>query len=210
MRQSLEQYIKREKTEVLRANRIKAMQELLDAFDTEKQLSLNEIKELIKAVEIRQRVFEKLIYPTLCEGVEAENIEAVRIMIELIQHVYAYQTRSNEWKYHASELIDIGLRLDPLDNKLRKMKYDSAVQYLNYSIHEVPSGVLWDTNGASESQCHELLKYADEFEQLSQSLGKDDSELLTQCRYYYRSYAAYLAARVSYHNFAAYLEQHPQ
>ena len=209
MRAILEQYILLENKADLRANKVKAMQAFLVAFETEEPLSLNEIKMLMGSIPIRQLVFEQLIYPTLNGGIEAESIEAVNLMLELIQHVYAFQSRREEWKYYANDLIDIGLRLDPLDNRLRKMKYDSAVQFLSYSIHEVPIGVLWDNDGANEIQCQELLEYADEFEQLSQSLSRDDSELLAQCRYYYRSYAAYLAARASYANFAAYLEQHP-
>ena len=43
MRESLERYIKLEKTEVLRANKIKAMQDFLGAFDAEHQLTLAEI-----------------------------------------------------------------------------------------------------------------------------------------------------------------------
>ena len=210
MRQVLERYIFLEKTEVLRANKIKAMQALLTAFEAEKQLSLSEINGLVQAVNVRQPVFEKLIYPVLEEGVEVGNIEAIKTMISLMQHVYIYQSRRKEWKYDAADLISAGLHINPTDGELLNWKYDAAVRYLRYTIHEIPAGVLWDANSANESQCQELLDYTSEVEQLSRSLSKDDVDLIADCRYYYRSYGAYLAARGSYHNFAAYLAQHPR
>jgi hypothetical protein len=210
MRPIIEQYILLEKTEVLRANKIKAMQDFLEAFDTEQPLTLAEIQEFVHEKELRQPVFEKLIYPVLVVGVEAGDIDAIKLMVKLIDYVYIYQSRLKKWKYDSADLIRAGLRLNPLDNELLNRKYDSAVRSLLFSIHEVPWCVLHGNDSASESECQELLKYTYEFETLSKSLGKDDAELVAECRYYYKSFAAYLAAIDSYHNFAAYLEQHPQ
>ena len=209
MRESLERYIKLEKTEVLRANKIKAMQDFLGAFDAEHQLTLAEIQEFVQERELRQPVFEKLIYPILAAGVEAGDIDSIKLMIKLIEYVYTYQSRKKEWKYDSADLIRVGLQLSPLDNELLNRKYDSAVRSLLFSIHEVPWCVLNGNSGASEEECHKLLAYTNEFESLSKSLGKDDMELLAKCRYYYRSFAAYQANRASYQSFAAYLEKHP-
>lgn len=210
MRQVIAQYIQSEKTEFLRAKKIKAMQDFLEAFDTELPLTLAEIQEFVQEKELRQPVFEKLIYAVLAVGVEAGDIDSIKLMIRLIDYLYVYQSRRKEWKYDLADLIRAGLRLNPLDNELLNRKYDSAVRSLLFSIHEVPWGVLHGNSGASEEECYKLLEYTNEFEKLSQSLGKDDAELLAECRYYYRSYAAYLAERDSYQNFAAYLEQYPQ
>ena len=210
MRQSLERYINLEKTEVLRANKIKAMQGLLKASDTEPPLILSEIQAFVQEKELRQPVFEKLIYPVLAAGVEAGDINSIKLMVRLIDYLYTYQSRRKEWKYDSADLIRAGLQLNPLDNELLNRKYDSAVRFLLFSIHEVPWGVLSRNSGANEEECYKLLEYTNEFEKLSQSLGKDDAELLAECRYYYRSYAAYQAERDSYQNFAAYLAQHLQ
>ena len=210
MRQLLKRYIHLEKTEVLRAKKIKAMQELLETFDTEPPLTLAEIQEFVQEKGLRQPVFEKLIYPVLAAGVEAGDTESIKLMVKLIDYVYTFQSRRKEWKYNSADLIRAGLQLNPLDNELLNRKYDSAVRSLLFSIHEVPWCVLHGNDSASESECQELLNYTYEFEALSTSLGKDDAELLVECRYYYQSFAAYLAAQGSYHNFAAYLEQHPQ
>ena len=210
MRQLLEQYVHLEKTEVLRANKVKAMHSLLAAFETEQPLTLGEIQEFVQEKEVRQPVFEKLIYPVLAAGIEAGDIDSIKLMVKLIDYLYTYQSRKKEWKYDSADLVRIGLQLKPLDIELLNRKYDSAVRFLLFSIHEVPWGVLSGNSGASEEECYELLEYTNEFEKLSQSLGKDDTELLAECRYYYRCYAAYLADHASYQNFAAYLEQHPK
>ena len=210
MRPVIAQYIQSENTEVLRAKKIKAMQEFLEAFDTEPPLTVAEIQEFVQEKELRQPVFEKLIYPVLAAGIEAGDTNSIKLMIMLIDHLYTYQSRIKEWKYDSADLIRAGLQSNPLDNELLNRKYDSAVRSLLFSIHEVPWCVLHGNDSASESECRELLNYTYEFEKLSQFLGKDDAELLAECRHYYQSFAAYLAARGSYHNFAAYLEQHPQ
>jgi hypothetical protein len=210
MRQVVAQYIQSEKTEVLRAKKIKAMHELLGAFETEQPLTLAEIQELVQEKELRQPVFEKLIYPILAAGVEAGDIYSIKTMVKLINYLYTYQSRIKDWKYDSADLIRVGLQLNPLDIELLNRKYDSAVRSLLFSIHEVPWCVLHGNSAASEQECYELLDYTNEFEKLSQSLGKNDTELLAECRYYYRSFAEYQADRASYLNFADYLEQHPQ
>lgn len=210
MRPILENYIKLEKSEVLRAKKVEAMKGLLAAFDTEAALSLSEIKALTQATDIRQPVFEKLIYPVLEAGVDGGNINAIKIMIELIQHVYTYQSRHRQWRYDLADLIGAGLAINPSEPALLNWKYESAVRSLLFSIHEVPWCVLHGNESASESKCQQLLEYTNEFERLGKALLKDDTELLAECRYYYRSFAAYLAARESYLNFANYLELHPQ
>jgi hypothetical protein len=210
MQNALYQYILLEKTAVLRVDKVKAMQAFVAAFATGEYLSLSEIRVLMQAIEIRQPVFEKLIYPVLEQGVETRSIDAIKIMIELMQHVYTYQSRRKEWKYDLADLLQIGLLINPNDYDLLKWKYESAVRFLAFSIHEVPWCVLYGNNAASQSECQDLLEYTDEVEQLSKSLSKDDTAFLAECRYYYQSFASYLAAQAVYSSFEAYLNQHPR
>ena len=37
-------------------------------------------------------------------------------------------------------------------------EYDKLYHYLDYTLHELPAGVLYGANGATESECAELMK----------------------------------------------------
>ena len=83
-------------------------------------------------------------------------------------------------------------------------------QQLNYSIHEIPAGVLYGINGASIAECQALLEEVEEFRQLAhntQLLQQYESHI-QEWEYYFTAYADYLAHRMEYDRFADYLRQH--
>ncbi|MBD2768238.1 hypothetical protein IC235_10075 [Hymenobacter sp. BT664] len=210
MRPLLEEYVRLEKKAYSgRTEKVKAIQSLLAAFDNEPELSLEEVMEFTSVGIIKPPIFNELIYPVLDSAVQQGNLSAIKLLVKLASCLFAYQQQYKDWKYELGELVAAGLKISPYDTELLTHKYEHIQRYLGFTIHEVPSGVLWDMNGADASQCQELLQLADELESLSRLLGKDNSQLLAECRYYYRCYAAYLTQQSVYASFAAYLAAHP-
>lgn len=87
-------------------------------------------------------------------------------------------------------------------------KYHALKEYLTFSIHEIPVGVLYGMNGASVSNIPAMLKDLDEFEMISKKLDKIDSNLIADCRKYHNAYKDYLQNLTEYKNFENYPNTH--
>jgi hypothetical protein len=72
-------------------------------------------------------------------------------------------------------------------------EYTRLLKYLEYTLHELPAGVLYDANGADEKKCAELMSDAYRLEELAKERGVDLSEFLAVCRWHYEHYPHYLS-----------------
>ncbi len=154
---------------------------------------------------IRQPLFQTLLYPCLSEQVEKGNIEAIKLLIRLDQHLISYQGYTKDYKYTSVSLLKKGLEIAPNDRELLEMYESNTREYINHTLHELPSGVLYDMDGASIVQCDELLALTDEYESICKKLQIDRSELINECRFYYSTYKSYLTVCKNYKNFDGYL-----
>ena len=89
-----------------------------------------------------------------------------------------------------------------------RKEYDRLLSYLRYTLHELPTGVLYDTNGADEAKCAELMRDTYRLEQLSAELGVNCSELISVCRWHYERYPHYLSRHRHFGNYANYIAKH--
>jgi hypothetical protein len=87
-------------------------------------------------------------------------------------------------------------------------EYERLLRYLKYTLHELPTGVLYDADGADESQCRELMRETDRLEALAQALGIDISAFIAACRWHYERYPHYLSRHRHFGNYAAYMQKH--
>ncbi|WP_348944327.1 hypothetical protein ABHF33_12880 [Chitinibacter sp. FCG-7] len=93
-----------------------------------------------------------------------------------------------------------------MSKKEQKEEYKKLLHFLAYTLHELPSGVLYDANGADASKCAELMKDTYRLEELSAELGLDNSGFIEQCRWHYERYPHYLSRHRhfgSYENYMA-------
>jgi hypothetical protein len=81
-------------------------------------------------------------------------------------------------------------------------------KYLEYTLHELPQGVLYDANGADEKKCAELMSETYCFEELAKSLGFDHSEFLATCRWHYARYPHYLSRQKHFGNYGNYMAEY--
>lgn len=88
-----------------------------------------------------------------------------------------------------------------------RMKYTILESSIDFSIHEVPWGVLFGNNRANIEETKELLLELAEFEEISKKLARDSEELISEARFYYNSWIEYLERKPEFKNFVEFLEK---
>jgi hypothetical protein len=89
-----------------------------------------------------------------------------------------------------------------------KEEYSRLLRYLEYTLHELPSGVLYDANAANDKKCAELMKDTYRLEELATIMSTDLSEFIATCRWHYERYPHYLGRKRHFDNYASYMEKH--
>lgn len=87
-------------------------------------------------------------------------------------------------------------------------EYRQLREGLRYAVHELPSGVLWGPNGATQEQCGVLMEDVYRFQKLSHELGRDDSGFIEGCSWHFEHYAHYLSRHRHFRGYADYIERH--
>lgn len=75
---------------------------------------------------------------------------------------------------------------------------------LAYAMHELPAGVLWNPNAATEPQCAELLVDLNRFEDLSKLLATPTKSFVDACRWHLNHYPHYLSRQRHFIDYASY------
>lgn len=87
-------------------------------------------------------------------------------------------------------------------------EYVRLLRYLEYTLHELPAGVLYDANGADDKKCAELMRETYRLEELAASLGFDHSEFIATCRWHYERYPHYLNRQRHFGSYANYMAKY--
>ncbi|RYZ89249.1 MAG: hypothetical protein EOP04_07335 [Proteobacteria bacterium] len=103
----------------------------------------------------------EVIIPTLSEALAANDFD---IIIFALQLHAPFWSQLNEANLDWNTLIKRGRAFEHDNLKILEMLYYRAAEYIDFTVHEIPAGVLWDMNGASILQCQELLENLEEFE----------------------------------------------
>jgi hypothetical protein len=159
---------------------------------------------------LRMPLFREIVFPALKRGLAAGRGDCARWLAGLYQLV----VRSADYlEIQAAvgserELLVRALELDPTDKKSRRRLIESDANYLHFTLHELPSGVLSTfTDGATAEECLQLSEFVDEFEDHTKAAGiaADFHQLVERCRLHYRAYREYLLNRAdaSYAEFLA-------
>jgi hypothetical protein len=161
---------------------------------------------------IRRPLFKRAVFPALLAGYQAHLPGCARWLAGLADHL-----RSNpecRERLRPEEATELGLlwaaiRDDPADRHSRLRLIEKVASRLRYSIHEVPSGVLYGIDGASPDQCLELEEELEEFCRLVElePMHKRYADLIGECHLHFQAYRDYLLHREKYASYAAYLSQ---
>ena len=169
----------------------------------------------------------KVLIPRVKEDVEQGNINALKYLFECddkerwflhngIKRDYAqkkYYIRmfcdGTDWKYSEEKLADLVLAHEPDNEIVLNEKYKTSKYFLDFSIHEVPWGILADMkNVAGKKTMPHMFNYLEEFAQLSKKLGKDDDIFIDKCDILYKAWEHYLNYINDYTGFKDYLIKH--
>ena len=95
-----------------------------------------------------------------------------------------------------------------MSNSAIHKEYTELLRHLEYSLHELPAGVLYDVNGADENKCKELMHDTYRLEELAKVLEIDLSEFIAACRWHYERYPHYLGRCKHFKSYANYMEKY--
>ena len=76
---------------------------------------------------------------------------------------------------------------------------------LRDAVHELPAGVLWGSNGATEGQCGELLEALVEFERICIALSRNQADFIEDCRWHFEHYPHYLGRQRHFPSYEQYV-----
>lgn len=146
-------------------------------------------------IPVRFPLFERVLLPALEEGVTRGMPGCARWLAHFDQ-LLCHTRRSvlPERFRTAVGLLNEALRLDAADHRARRRLVQRHAQYLEYTLHALPSGVLYGNHGATISECEELLLLLAEFRGHATLLGETDcyKSLIDECTQYYTTYCDYL------------------
>ncbi|MDO1451681.1 hypothetical protein Q0590_35740 [Rhodocytophaga aerolata] len=152
--------------------------------------------------------FEKVYFPTLEKGYKAGELAAIKLMLKHISIIYQIERKRETSSYSEFALIDKGLEICPTDQELLLTKERCLESYLDFTIHEVPYGVLYGMDGASPDECLKLLDTLEEYKELCHTLGVDRDDLIAECYFHYQHYYIYLQDQQKYTSYEQYLKKY--
>jgi hypothetical protein len=140
----------------------------------------------------------KVFFPIYDKEILNNNLAAIKQVLFFYSGPYGHFKND-----HTINLLQLGLKIDAEDLELLKYHLDVMDRCYANTIHEVPSGVLYDHNGASIEQAQEMLNDLTDYEKLSCKLNQDRSKLIAECRFYYTRWISYLSNQAHYASFEA-------
>jgi hypothetical protein len=108
---------------------------------------------------IRRPLFERAVFPALFAGYQARLPGTARWLAGLADHLLRNpRCREQLQPDEATELALLwaAIRHDPADRRSRLRVIDKIAYRLRYSIHEVPSGVLYGIDGPRRNNAKSL------------------------------------------------------
>ncbi|GAB5517715.1 hypothetical protein [Rhodopirellula baltica] len=161
---------------------------------------------------VRMPLFRRAILPALEAAIATRTPGAARWLAGFAQHIYKcgdLKPRLIDGSLTEHTLLLTAIEHDANDSTARRKLLDLLVRRLDYTLHELPSGVLYGHDGATVDQCREMLGELDDFTHHAQILDVTDDyfDLVAKCRFHYNTYAEYLTDRRGASCYADYLSQ---
>ena len=95
-----------------------------------------------------------------------------------------------------------------MSNSDSNEEYRRLLRYLEYTLHELPAGVLYDANGADGKKCAELMSDTYRLEELANARGVDLSDFIATCRWHYERYPHYLSRHRHFGSYENYMTKY--
>lgn len=138
-----------------------ALQEFLASFQTaeEKRAWVHDFLEHgAYGHRIRHELYEQLVFPVLLDGYNRQEARSLYLLAKTAQNLYAARSlhaqigRKTEQQL-LREVYDLTRDEEVGQNLLR-----ANLRWFDYCQHEWPAGILYGADGASLSECEEILQ----------------------------------------------------
>jgi hypothetical protein len=143
--------------------------------------------------QIRAPLFQRVLFPELQSRYIAGDAAAARTLAELSQELYRYREgwKALGWPGEV-DLWKEAYRRDPSSDVARVKLVESTAHFIQYTLHELPAGVLYGTDGATAEQCNDLVAELEFFRKLLTSNETEQfRELLDLASFHYPTYLEY-------------------
>ena len=204
----------------LRSQRNDALDRFLNAFaelptSTQREWTISFAADAIDAggkTPVRMPFFRRVLLPQLQSAIADRAAGSARWLAGFAQHIYKctdLRPRLYDGTLTEHGLLLTALEHDSNDVAARRRLLDLLISRLQYTLHELPAGVLYSYEGASIDECRELQSELDDFVHHTEALGVTDdyAGLVADCRFHYNTYSKYLADRNGAACYADFLSQ---
>ncbi len=149
------------------------------------------------SIPIRQQLFATVLFPAMMHSWKSGTAGSLRLLAGFFDQIYRCESCIREIPEELQSpelLLREELRLNPNDKRTGLMLVSCMAGYVVHTLHELPDGVLYGMDGASISECAELIEYIIEFQELVDRFGVRDNyrELIHDATFHYNAYRAYL------------------
>lgn len=113
-----------------------------------------------RAVEhtVRHELFEQVIFPVLLAGHQRSDPWCIEMLERCAQNLYKAKHLWSQVGYQTEmQLAEHRLELTPNDLKAKKRVLEHLISWFRYSEHKWPAGILYGSDGATETECQEIL-----------------------------------------------------
>ena len=167
-----------------------------------------------RSLPVRLPLFRSILFPALHHELLAGSGFAARALASFtLLLVQCPQCRQQlpEALRTRDALLREAIRRDPADLTAKRQLRDLHRGGFQFSLHELPDGVLYYQHGATLTECAQLLAELDEYARLCAEIGgtPEDAAVIAEAAHHIPAYADFLQHRDRYQSFARYLEQHP-
>ena len=203
-----DKYLTREE----RKERYKLLQEY-EKRNYQDELSTDEFKDFISSyagkIDISSQFIGKLL-KVFKKDIDDGGTFALKFLIgdkdENDYYLKFFSLLYDEFGYKIN-LVNKLLEKEPYYLPAIKQKYTILSNYIDFSIHEMPWGLLLDKPSSEKDAKAEALADLDDFLELSKKLGKDNKEYIEECRIYYNAWFDFLDNKDKYKSYEEYLEK---
>jgi hypothetical protein len=143
---------------------------------------------------IRAPLFQRVLFPELRARYVAGDAPAARALAQLSQELFRYREgwEALGWPGEV-DLWKEAYRRDPTSGDARAKLVAATASFIRYTLHELPAGVLYGSDGATLEQCNDLVAELAFFRELLTSPETERfRELVDLASFHYRTYRKYL------------------
>jgi hypothetical protein len=147
------------------------------------------------ALRIRAPLFQRVLFPELKSRYLAGDAASARALAEFSQELFRYREgwAGLGWPGEV-DLWKEAYRRDPSSDVTRVKLVASTARFIQYTLHELPAGVLYGNNGATVEQCKDLETELAFFRGLLTSTEAEQfQKLIDLASVHYPAYRAYLS-----------------